>query len=155
MEGIQSYLLSVTAVALICAIITAMIGDKTGSSKAIKMICGVFIAAVILKPSIQLKFKDFKAYENEIREIITEPVMAGERMGKEAILQALSNETEERIRREAEKMGCSLDVEVIWTGFQPTQITLEGPISPYGKKAMVNWIAHNIGISEDAQTWIG
>ena len=155
MEGIRSYLLSVTAAALIYSIITAMIEDKTGSSKAIKMICGVFMAVVILKPSIQLNLRDWKDYENEIRQIIGEPVAAGERMGEEAILHGLSRETEQRIRREAENLGCSLDVEVLWDGFQPTQITLEGPISPYGKRVMANWIKHNIGISEDAQIWIG
>jgi hypothetical protein len=59
------------------------------------------------------------------------------------------------VEQEAEKLGCQLDVTVLWEGSGPEEITIAGPVSPYVKSAMAQWITDNIGIPKEAQLWIG
>lgn len=156
MVGIRSYLLSVMAAAMICALITMLVGEKTNPGKIIKMLCGILLVTVIVKPVIEIKVSDWSQLSLQIQEQCDWAVLEGEKQAKEAFIENTTKAIEERIKTEAEKIGCAISASVSWgEEMQMKDIILEGSISPYAKNRLSKWIQENLAIPEESQFWIG
>ena len=155
MEGLRTYLLSVCSAALLCALIVTLTGEKSAFAKIIKLIAGIFLATVILKPSIEIHLSDWSRLEMELREKSSEAAEAGQRLAMETIAQQASQAVKSRIEQEAAKLGCRIDVTVSWIDHAPREVVLEGEASPYAKNSITAWITENLGIPGEAQIWIG
>ncbi len=155
MEGIRPYLLSVSAAALVSALIITLVGEKAPCAKIIKLLTGIFLITVILKPTIRIDLTDWKRFERELWETSTEAAEAGERLALEAMAEDASLSAQSLIKKEAEKLGCQLEVTVDWEALSPKKVTLEGEASPYAKNSIAAWISENMGIPQEAQVWIG
>lgn len=155
MDGIREYLLSVCCAALLCSLLGILTGGKSSASKIIKLLSGVFLATVILKPAISIQLTDWKHFEVDMLEKSYEAVAEGERMALEALSENAALSAQSLVQQEAEKLGCTLDITVQWDGSSPKEITLAGPVSPYAKNVIGKWITDNMGIPMEAQIWIG
>ena len=59
---VKEYLLSLTAAAIVSCILKMIpVGKPTAS--LIKLLCGVFMACVLIKPVIHLKLDDFSSFD--------------------------------------------------------------------------------------------
>ena len=155
MTGLHSYLISIAAASFLCSSVAAILGEKSASAKITKLISGVFLATVVLKPAVELKLSEYKYFGQQIQEQCTQAVGEGERMAENAILDALSEKTLLQITQEADRLGCNLETEIVWEEYTPASITLRGAASPYAKARLTKWISENIGITEGSQNWIG
>ena len=155
MNGIREYLMSVCCGGLLCAMVVMISGEKSASSKLVKLLTGIFLATVILKPSISLKLSDWQRAGTDLMEISQSVVAEGERLAKETISQKATLTAEKLVREEAEKLGCNLEITLLWEEEMPAEITLKGNASPYAKSVIADWITSNMGLPKEAQTWIG
>ena len=155
MNGIRDYLLSVCCAALLCSVVGILTDGKSAASKLIKLLSGVFLATVMLKPVISIRMSDWKHFESDILEKSKNVVAEGERVALEALEENAAQSAKEIVQQEAEKLGCILDVTVYWEGESPKEIMLKGAASPYAKNALSQWLTENMGLSREAQIWIG
>jgi hypothetical protein len=155
MDGIRDYLLSVCCAALFCSVVGILTGGKSATSNIIKLLSGIFLVTVILKPVIAVKLTDWKHFEVDLMEKSSEAVEEGERLALEALSESAAISAQSLVKQEAGKLGCQLEVTVFWEGSAPKEITLAGDVSPYTKSVMAQWITDNMGIPREAQLWIG
>ena len=154
MEG---YILSVVASAVICSGLRALFGSKGSTAALLQTICGIYMALVLVVP---LKDIDFSVYTDYFSGIMEEAEAAAEE-GENSALQELSKrikeETEAYILDKAVSLGADVSVEVSLSGSTPptpNQITVKGAVSPYVKKVLSGYIEEQLGIPEEAQTWM-
>lgn len=156
MEGIRSYLVSIMAAAMICALLTMIVGEKTNPGKIIKVLSGIMLITVIVKPVIEIKASNWSGLSLEIQEKCNLAVLEGEKQAKEAFTQEATSAIENRVKTEAEKIGCAVSATVSWGDeMRINQIVLEGNVSPYAKIRLSKWIQENLAIPEGSQLWIG
>ena len=55
MDSIRQYLLSITAAAVICAIINALSGKKGTTSAVVKLLSGLFLTLSVISPLLNLE----------------------------------------------------------------------------------------------------
>ena len=155
MDGIRDYLLSVSCAALLCGVIGLITDEKSANSKLIKLLSGIFLATVIFQPLIRFDLSYLDKLELDITGMREEAVAEGERLALENIAQQAAISAQTMIEQEAGKLGCQLEISVLWQTDSPREVTLKGMVSPYAKSMLSQWIMENMGLPWEALIWIG
>ena len=158
MDGIRDYLLQILSSALICSILTRLMGNKGLLTEAVKLLAGIYMAISVLGPWLHLPKWDFTGLSGEITANADAITDSGKNSAYQAMADIIKAQTEAYILDKANALGASLTVEVSLTGGSvpyPHMVTLSGSISPYGKSVLITYISENLGISREDQTWIG
>ena len=153
MASVRTYLLSVTAAAVICSVVSKLV-TKGAPSAVIRMLCGGFMALVVLSPLVSVRLEDLNFYLTDVRaegQAITDE---GKMAAEDAISQRIRDQLGTYILDKAGTMGAVLDVEVELDGFMPCSVELRGPVSPYAKAVLESYISDQLGIGKEAQHWI-
>ena len=155
MQEFRDYIFSLAVAALICGAIHLMAGDKSGVGKMLRLLSGIFMLTVVMKPAINIKLDDLAYYERYISLECEEAVTAGEQIAGEELKERIISQTQAYILQQATSLGCEIHASVQLEDYVPASATIQGNISPYAKKILSGWIANNLGIPAEAQTWIG
>ena len=155
MNALVRYVLSVTAAALLVSILRTISGGGS-MSRLTKLLSGLFLAITVLSPLVHLEIPDPGSWlEYHLAE--GEAAAAdGEAMAKAYTDAIISAEVEAYILDKAASLGVDLNVEV-WlndTGL-PESVALSGQIAPSDRQVLSQFIDHDLGVGEEAQTWIG
>lgn len=156
MDDIRQYLLSITAAAVICSLITSIMGKKGTYAAIVRMLCGLFMAITMISPLIQIQLSDFSFYYGSIMTEADAAAANGSLMANEAVAAIIKSETETYILDKALSMGLSIEVEVTLSdsGTQhPYKVRLSGTASPYARQKLKEMIASDLGIPEENQAW--
>jgi len=158
MEELRSYLVRITAAAILCGIATALLGKTEAVGKLVKMIAGIFMTLVIMSPLVQIRWNDFLLYQENLELDAAYIASSGANSAKEAWLDGIKASTGTYILDKAKMLGADVTVEVMVSTSDPpipNGVRISGTISPYGKTALSEWIARELGIAEEDQIWIG
>ena len=153
MESVRTYLLSVTAAAMISAVVSKLVTKGTAAG-VIRMLCGGFMALVVLSPLVSVRLEDLDFYWTDVQAAGETFTDEGKRAAEEAISQRIRDQLATYILDKAGTMGAVLDVEVELDGFMPCSVVLRGPVSPYTKAVLESYISDQLGIGKEAQHWI-
>lgn len=157
MEGLRRYVISVTAAALICGVITGIV-KKGGAGELIRMLCGLVLAFTILYPisGLNLEALTFdllpSAWEGESM------AAQGEKISRQSMADIIKSETEAYILDKAAALEVSLTAEVSLSEDDipvPVGVTLSGSLSPYARSQLTNVIEKDLGIPKEKQLWTG
>lgn len=157
MDQIRQYIISITVAAIICAIISGLIGKKGTQGSIIKLLCGLFLSITIISPWLHLDVNYIADYFNEIKIDAGDSVDHGQtlaNMSREAIIKA---QTEAYILDKASSMQLDITVEVTLSDTDlpvPYSVVLRGSASPYAKQNLQRIITSDLGIPEENQEWI-
>lgn len=155
---VREYLLGITAVALVCGIVKMLLPEKGTFGTVIKLISGVLMLLVAIKPLVGLSGDALFAWTDEISADAQSIVADAEISSKEAIRVRIKEQAEAYILAKAESMGAEIEVSVTLSEESmavPIGVRIEGSISPYAKQVMTQTIANDLGIEKGAQQWIG
>lgn len=155
MESIREYLIGVTAAALICAVMTKLLGKGTLGA-VVKLIAGIFMALAIISPMVDIRIEELTDFVSDIKLSADDAAVEGENSARAAVESIITERTREYILDKAEALGLEMTVEVeLDTGEIPVPraVTLSGDISPYAKAVLSEYIAANLGIEAEEQTW--
>ena len=152
MEAIKDYLISVTAAALICGVISSLTG-KSISSKLLKLLSGLFLAAVVIKPVVEMKVNDIFAFTDEIAVNGDLAVSQGERMAEEEMKRIIKDKCEAYILDKAKALGAEITVDVTLDDYVPVQVILDGNVSPFIKSSIATTITEEMNIPLEEQIW--
>lgn len=157
MENLRQYLLSVTVAAVFCGILLTFAEKKSAYAGVLRMLCGIFMAVMLLSPVVHLRIRDLDLYVGDVREQSAAAVESGIASAQEAMGDIIKSRTEAYILDKAKSMGLSLHVEVVLTEDaipQPYLVRIQGTVSPYARAQLRAWIRDAMGIGEENQVWL-
>ncbi len=158
MEALRSYFLSVTAAALLCGILNALVQDKTGAGKMVKLICGLFLAFTVIRPVANIQIEEMALLTEDISRQAQEAADAGEEFAQDAMQSRIKEEVEAYILDKANSMHLELEVEVTVGGdtqLLPESVCITGSISGSAKRELQSMIEDDLGIAKENQIWMG
>lgn len=155
MDGLRQYVVIAVSAALICGIIIRLC-KSSGSYAVVRMLCGLTMTIVLLRPISGMKkwdfrfdFQDWTQYAGELTEA---GIDTADRMKREVIKQR----AEAYILDKATEMDAILDVSVtVGDNGIPTAARIAGILSPLNKQKLATIIATELGIPKEQQEWTG
>jgi len=156
-ESIRQYLLSIVSVVIICGIMLALVNKNSSLRGVLKLLTGLLLAVVLVKPWAQNTSWNFNVYFEEAKEISEQAAAFGEGEARSEMASIIKSRSEAYILDKAAAIGVQLSVNISLTDSEipePYQVTVSGNVSPYVKQTLKRFIANNLGISEENQTWI-
>lgn len=155
MDSIRQYILSIITAALICSVVKALSGKKTGNGMVVNLICGAFLTVTLLSPWLDWNIQDIKVYTNEIKLDASSILDQAQEQREEEIRTIIKEETEAYILDKASFMEADIEVEIILQENAPIPVSviITGYISPYNRTELSRYIKDTLAITEDAQTW--
>jgi len=158
MDDIRSYLVRLTAAALICGI-TSALGKKKGITGAmVKILTGIFMVLTVFGPLLTVSTDGIWALVPDIEGYAQSAAEDGKIAAQDAWIQGIKEASESYILNKAEAYDARLEVEVYVEAAEPpvlSGVRLRGSISPYGKRMLSSAIFQDLGIPEEAQQWSG
>lgn len=157
MSSVGAYILRLVAAAVICGIISGIVGTKGALASTVKLMAGLFLCFTIISPFLKLNMTNFTDYLDDLQ-VSGEGIVAdGELAAKKELEAIIKSETQAYILDKAVAYGAELTVAVSvdMSGLPtPSGVQLSGEISPYGKTQLQEMIARDLGIAREAQVWI-
>lgn len=157
MEAVREYLVSVTAAAIFCGVLTKLPWGKGTVAGLVKMAAGIFMALAVVAPWTQLRLDDFSNFTAGVESAAEEAAASGEISARNAMSQIIQTQTAAYILDKAESLGAELTVEVALDSGDipaPCSVKITGNISPYAKAVLSEYIRDQLGIDRGEQTWI-
>ena len=157
MEEIRQYFIRLTAAALACSAASEFFRGKGTPEVCGRILCGACMALAVLSPWISLRTADLHAYWNSLTDMSQEAVRSGENFARQELSQGIKQRCEAYILDKAEKLGVRITAEITLTEDDPpvpASVILSGSVSPYARSRLTQQISSDLGIPEEAQTWV-
>ena len=156
MEQIKQYIFTVVVAAIFCGSILALTGKKGTIGAVIKLLCGLFLSLVIVRPLTNTDILNFDIYQDFWQADAEAYASAGTEDASHALRSIIKQQCEAYILDKANSMGADLSFEVSLSLDDPpvpTEIRIQGNVSPYNKLVLRQFIEDNMGIPEERQLW--
>ena len=155
MEDIRSYILSVTAAAVLCALVTVLAGKGGTLPALVKLMCGIVLAATVIYPLAGFSAVNLSQYLEQIQFDASAAVEAGTFLSKEQTSTRIKEALETYILDKAAALSANICVEVTLEedGMTPAGATMEGSISPFARIELETMILDELGIPREALRW--
>lgn len=156
MNSVGTYILRLIAAAVICGLISSVVGTKGALASVVKLMSGLFLCFCVISPFLEVNIANFMGYLDDLQVSSDGIVAEGETAAKKELETIIKSKTEAYILDKAASYGAELAVEVTVDTSSvpvPNRIRVSGAISPYGKKQLQQIIANELGIALEAQIW--
>lgn len=156
MEKLGTYVYALTAAALLCGVLKALVKEKSCAG-AMEFACGLFLLLVCLSPwSGELGSLDFSGLKDlqAQAEAITQE---GKSQAQESLADSIAVETASYIEDKAASLGATVTVEVTTqteSGWPvPDQAYITGNVSPSVRGQLETYMEQTLAIEQEAQHW--
>jgi len=156
MGTLREYLMQVTAAAVICGIVTAIVGKKGSGYSIIRLMTVVFMVMTIIGPVASLKLDQFTDYFADIQTDSDAFVAAGGESSREKIGEVIKEKAEAYILDKAVPLGADITVTITLSDGElpvPVSVLIRGAVSPYAKSRLSQIIEQDLGIPMGEQKW--
>lgn len=155
MTAVRQYIISVTAAAILCGILTAIVGGK--QIKPIwKLIVGIFLTLTAIRPLADIDLGAVPTLAEGYTLQAEEAVMTGKELMDSQKQTIIKSRLESYILDKAEGLGVTLTVDILLDEHGlPVSVQLNGDVSPGAKTRLQSIIAVDLGIPKEAQIWCG
>ncbi|MEA5040775.1 MAG: hypothetical protein VB086_13220 [Clostridiaceae bacterium] len=152
MNGLQAYLLRLTAAGLICAGVDALCGK--GKKELVRFCCACVLALVALAPLSKGELQiPTVSYEAEVQAAVDEAVTRSRQAQVDQTQQALARDAEEFARSQYD-LSLTATIVCSEAGDTVEQVVLQGD-GGTAKAALTAALAQRFGISAEAIQWEG
>lgn len=154
MEQIGQYIISVTAAAVLCAIIGSLLEGKSAVKGLTKLICGIFLAFVVVRPLAEIEIRDPSDFWEEYSGEAEHAASQGTNIAREAMAAIITEQTAAYILDKGAEFGVELTVTVSLDADNiPACVTIGGMVPPAAKAVLQESIEEELGISKENQIW--
>lgn len=157
MDGIRDYLLAISAAAILCGIVSRLLGKKGTPAAIGKMLCGVFLALAVMQPLSRFRPGIWEEFSFDMEQTAAQAVEKGQVETKKAVAKIIKERCEAYILEKAAQMQTKLTVEVFLSDDNipvPNGVRLQGAVSPAAKSRLQTLISEELGIPKEKQIWI-
>ena len=156
MDTIREYLLSVTAGAILCAMVCRLV-DKKGIPGAVaKLLTGLFMTFIVLSPLTGFSFSITEDLTDLYRQQARDAVLTGEKYALDSLRQSIKSQSEAYILNKAAAMGAEIEVQVTLSDDiypVPETVSICGQVPPYVKTRLRQILEEELGVLEENQIW--
>ena len=156
MDRIRQYLLCVTAAALLCAVVKALIGTKGTSGTIINVMTGLFMAVTVVSGWKNLGDGGVLQFTDDFSLDAQRAIQIGQEMADESMEVIIKEQATAYILDKADGFGLDITVEVEMSDSSPPvpcSVKIDGEVSPYAKAQLTDIITNDLGIGAENQTW--
>ena len=156
MGSIRQYLLTVTAAAVFCGILTSLTCKMGTQGVLIKLLTGLFMAITIISPWKEFDLTGVQYLTSDIACDSQTAAEEGIAQAENQIRQIILEQTRTYIMDKADALDLDLSIDVILskdTPAVPQKVTISGHASPYAKSVLSNFIETNLNIPKEDQEW--
>lgn len=155
MESLRSYILSVVTAAIFCALVLDIAGKKSSAAPILKLLSGLFLALTVIRPIAQVHVEEFLHFTEDLDLEAAAAAEVGSIYYQVSLAQVIQEQTRTYIMDKAQTLNASVTAEVVLDEQAiPKEVTIHGQISPYAKAQLTDYIASDLGIPKERQTWI-
>ena len=145
MDAIRRYVITLTAAAMLCALVKAITAGRKGQEKILSLVCGIFLLATALGPLGLLRLPDLSDPTAQVQ---------AEDETKRQMAAIISEEAASYILDKADALGLQLEVQVeLDAELLPCGVRLQGAASPYARSQLSGQIETELGIPKERQVW--
>lgn len=158
MGAVGAYIVSVACAAVLCGILTAILPEKGASASLLRLIIGVFLAFVAIRPLTRVELSDLPAISDGYLKEAEAVSAEGGDLASEAMAAIIKAETEAYILDKAKALDTEIAVEVTLSTDavpSPVAVRVSGAVSPYAKTQLQELLENDLGIAKEDQEWIG
>ena len=155
MEEIRKYLLSVVAVCMITVIADVLI-QKSALKKVVRLLGGVHILLVAIRPLLSLDMGRISAYLEELNVNYRFDIAAIQNTQEERLRQQVKQTAETYIENQAKALGGTLQAEIELSDGEypvPVSVTLIGTLTPEQVQSVSAYIETALDIPPSRQEW--
>ncbi|MBQ3355782.1 MAG: stage III sporulation protein AF [Oscillospiraceae bacterium] len=155
MEAVRSYLLSVVAVCMITVVANGMI-QKTSLKRIVRLIGGVLVLLVAIRPLLSLDMGKISSYLEEIDAGYALDTGSIRTTQDELLRQQVKETAEKYIENEAKALGGLLQAEITLSDGEypvPVSVKLIGTLTPEQLQTVSAYIEAALNIPADRQEW--
>lgn len=155
MDGVRSYLLSVTGAAILCCIASRFLGKK-GAGSVARLLTGLFLTFTVLRPLADRNIDFLSDFSLDYGDDAAQAVAQGEEISKKALAQLIKEETGAYILKKANQLHADIQVSVEVSDDpvpKPVRLQISGSIAPNAKIQLQTMIEQQLGISKENQKW--
>ena len=150
MDAIRRYVITLTAAAMLCALVKAITAGRKGQEKILSLVCGIFLLATALGPLGLLRLPDLSDPTAQVQAEAGRMASQAEDETKAII----SEEAASYILDKADALGLQLEVQVeLDAELLPCGVRLQGAASPYARSQLSGQIETELGIPKERQVW--
>ena len=154
MDSLTAYVKTIAYGAILSGILLAVASD-TENGPLIKLVCGIFLTIVALRPLSEVRLPDIPELMGSINEEAERTASYGEAIAGQAMADIIKQKTEAYILDKASAMGLALSAEItVWDGM-PEEVRLEGDFRDAERATLSDLISQELGIPKENQQWIG
>ncbi len=157
MDEIRQYIISVTAAALLCGIITSLLNKKESNFTIIKLLSGLFLAYTVIAPLTKIKLTDIASYSDNISASAEHYVQSGADYAYSEAASIIKERSEAYILDKAASMGLDIEVEITLGSTDPplpASAVIKGAVSPYAIEMLQVCFLDDLGIPKENLLWI-
>lgn len=153
MESIGTYLLSVSAAALLCGLADRFTGDRGGGAAA-RVVTGLFLTAVLLQPLG--KFGQLRTLRLDVADEAQDAADEGQAQAQIQLAQLITQNCAAYILEKASELHADIQV---WVEVSedalpvPVGVRIQGEVAPYTKLQLQNYMEQQLGIAKENQQW--
>ena len=151
------YIMRLSAVAILCAIASALTEKDGAAGKLVKLMASVCMVIAIVQPVLGLQPHSVGAIFEGVSHQAQQAVADGEKVATERLKESIISRFQAYRLDKAEPYGADLTIEVTLSDGElpvPVALTMRGSCSPYARQRLSELIARELDIEQEAQTWI-
>lgn len=153
MDGVREYVFSAVCAGVICSVL-GRLTEKTGCKEEIRVLCGLFLTIVLVRPVGNLRKLDlglyFSQWEQQAQQTVSEGILSAEEQKATIIKQ----QTEAYILTKAAALHAAVEVNVtVGEGGIPVSVKLSGGVSPFARSVLAEQLETELGIPREHQQW--
>lgn len=155
-DTLRGYLFGVLSAALLCALVTRLMGEKGTLATLTKLIAGLFLAFTVVRPLAEIDLSGLTDWTLQYEDEAARAVAAGESQTRNALAGLITERTQAYILDKAQALNTVLEVEVKLSDDDipvPVKVRLSGKVSPYAKGRLQSIITEDLGIEKENQIW--
>lgn len=155
MDRLQTYILSVCAAAILCALANHFFAKNTAATIG-KMMTGLLLTITVLQPLRSTNRGWLENFSLNIDMNVSEAVANGQAESQKALGDIIKENTEAYILQKASSLNSKISVEVGVSSDTipiPERVYVSGTIAPYARQQLEIWIERDLGIPKENQVW--
>lgn len=155
MQQLGTWVIHVTAVALICGVVCSLVGESTLKG-IVRMVCSIVLTVTAIRPLMGFSLPDFGGLMEACLDQGMEAAALGENWAGEERLELIKLGLETYILDKAAALDADLDVRVFLDEEgNPISAELHGAVSSSVRRSLEAVIAKDLGIGREDQKWTG
>lgn len=155
MDEVRGYLISVIAVCMITVIADVLI-QKSSLRKIVRLIGGILVLLVAVKPLLSLDMGQISSYLKEFNDSYSFDTGRIKSSQNELLKEHIKQTAETYIEDKATELGGMVQAEISLSEGEypvPVGVTLIGTLSPEQVQALSAYIVSDLGIPTTEQEW--